>query len=59
MSEQAVLALVFILVSSAAAAVAIRIVVKIRNRKNDSSNNVKQAGNSVGGNQAGRDVIVK
>ena len=56
MSEHAVLALVLILVASAATALTIRLVVKIRNRKTDNSNRVKQTGNIVGGDQAGRDV---
>lgn len=56
MSEKAVLALVIILVGAAATALTIRIVVNVRNRKADKSNKVKQSGNRVGGDQAGRDV---
>ena len=56
MSEHAVLALVIILVGAAATAVTIRLVIKVRNRKTDKSNKVKQSGNKVGGDQAGRDV---
>jgi hypothetical protein len=56
MSEHAVLALVLILVGAAATALTIRFVVNVRNRTDDSSNKVKQSGNNVGGDQAGRDV---
>lgn len=56
MSEKAVLALVIILVSAAATALTIRLVFNIRNRKTDKSSKVKQSGNKVGGDQAGRDV---
>jgi hypothetical protein len=56
MSEKSVLALVVILVGAAATALTIRLVINVRNRKNDNSNEARQSGNRVGGDQAGRDV---
>jgi hypothetical protein len=57
MSEAAVITLVIVLVSAAAAiAITVKIVVKVRNNK---SNNVNQTGNTVGGDQAGRDINKK
>lgn len=56
MSEHAVLVLVIILVGAAATALTIRVVLNVKSRKTDESNKVKQSGNKVGGDQAGRDV---
>lgn len=56
MSEQAVLALVLILTGAAATALTVRVIIKVKNRKTDNSNHVKQSGNLVGGDQAGRDI---
>ena len=58
MSEAAVITLVIVLVS-AAAAIAVTVKIVVNSRKSDKSNKVKQAGNTVGGDQAGRDIIKK
>jgi CHASE1-domain containing sensor protein len=58
MSEAAVITLVIVLVSAAAAiAITVRIIVSVKN--SNKSNRSNQTGNTVGGDQAGRDVIKK